>query len=378
MKSANIWLTLILASAFGAGGVAHAAAPVCKTIANQLRAKVEANWRAGKADAFARLLPDEPGRPGGLLATQAPLFTLDENARDAFAARARSLAKPFEPAAKLLDDIGRLGAEGVTVFHFPDSSLYAANSVAGTANCNATTFFEVEDGHATLVASPGAWENNAGFGCGVTRLFASFEGKPVVVDDGSSAEPNMEMTLTLTPRPRDAWENTCTATFRFAPSFGDQPLANDWAKLNNWPKNTCGGAACEGLQKAARHIAVLAQADYRHAESRLTKAMSAAQRAAWARMKETADARDLPGLNRNLRDKDLTGPESLTDASPIVLPLLADGKMYAASVGHFSVGWRIYSDWSVSVSRIEGAGVGHIANFAIGMTKGGIIGFKVE
>ena len=63
-------------------------------------------------------------------------------------------------------------------------------------------------------------------------------------------------------------------------------------------------------------------------------------------------------------------PAQLLDSSPLTLPLVVGGQLYLAHVGHFTIGWRNYSDWSVKLDERQGERVKPVAEIAIGMTKG--------
>jgi hypothetical protein len=44
-------------------------------------------------------------------------------------------------------------------------------------------------------------------------------------------------------------------------------------------------------------------------------------------------------------------PASYLDQSPLLLPLLHQGEVYLASIGHYTIGWRIFPDWSVKLEK---------------------------
>ena len=69
---------------------------------------------------------------------------------------------------------------------------------------------------------------------------------------------------------------------------------------------------------------------------------------------------------------------ALTDTSPLLLPMLVDGHVFLASVGHFTIGWRVFADWKVTVEAGEADKTREIARFAIGMTPGPIASVTVK
>ena len=71
------------------------------------------------------------------------------------------------------------------------------------------------------------------------------------------------------------------------------------------------------------------------------------------------------------KDPDKIGdPADLTDQSPLPMPLLVGDTLYLARVGHWTIGWRTYSDWSVRLDLRQGDQLKPVANIAIGMAKG--------
>ena len=115
-----------------------------------------------------------------------------------------------------------------------------------------------------------------------------------------------------------------------------------------------------------------------HAEKRSAAALSHAQRAEYERLKNALDATSMPGLGRDLNDDETSGPHDLTEKSPLILPLVAGGRVYLAAVGHFTIGWRVFSDWKVAVHRVEGDEPKSVANFAVGMSNGRMTKFATE
>jgi hypothetical protein len=60
------------------------------------------------------------------------------------------------------------------------------------------------------------------------------------------------------------------------------------------------------------------------------------------------------------------------------LPMVADNRVLLASVGHFTIGWRVFADWKVTVEAAEADKTREIARFAIGMTQGPLAGVSVK
>jgi hypothetical protein len=352
-------LTFALLGASNAGASQE---PTCRPLADRLAREITAGWKASTpaGEHSYRLLRDVltglEGGPG----IGGALFELEGGDREAFAARSRALPSPFELsrdfAARLEEDVP--GA--ASVFRFPGAELYAINSVNGTAHCNATSFFRVTRGVARPVESP-PWLDADGEGCLAARFFVSIGGMPVVLDDRSSFGPEMTASITLTPWARSSWQSPCTVTFTFEPAFDAGSTLNDWGSIGGWPGRACDTAACEELRRGATELARVAQAEGARAEERLVRLMTPDQQAGYLRMRELA-----------------TG--SVPNASggePLALPLVAGGATYLAHLRHFTIGWRTFSDWEVTVERLDGAKLASVARFAIGMSKGRMKGFEI-
>jgi hypothetical protein len=184
--------------------------------------------------------------------------------------------------------------------------------------------------------------------------------------------------LTLTPWIDGKWTPPCQADFVFAPHFGTKNLLNDWAGLNNWEANYC-GTDCEGFQRAALELVRQTQLDAAGAEARLLAAMTSPQREEYQRLKHIADrpdAADLPAGGDDTKRR--AAAAGLTDTSPLLVPMMVDSRVFLATVGHFTIGWRIFSDWKVTVETGEADKTREIARFAIAMTQGPIVSATVK
>ncbi len=71
-------------------------------------------------------------------------------------------------------------------------------------------------------------------------------------------------------------------------------------------------------------------------------------------------------------------PPSLTETNPLLLPMVVDDHVFLASVGHLTIGWRVFADWKVTVEAAEADKTREIARFAVGMTQGPIAGIAVK
>ena len=154
---------------------------------------------------------------------------------------------------------------------------------------------------------------------------------------------------------------------------------NDWPGLNNWENNECGSGGCEGFRRAAMNLVRQTQQDRAGVEAHLLAALTGLQREEYQRLKRVADrpAADDPPAEGDDAPKPKTAA-ALTDTNPLLLPMLVDGHVFLASVGHFTIGWRVFSDWKVTVEAGEADTTREIAHFAIGMRQGPIVSVTVK
>jgi hypothetical protein len=305
-------------------------------------------------------------------------FRLEVYSQQDFVKQAARLARPFVPSRELLGAFDGV-QQALVVSDLPGSDLFAANSIGGTASCNSTVFFAVSRGRARVVRSPKGLDNDVGGACGLTRSFVSVQGLPIVIDDDLDAGPSLASTLTLTPWHGGKWQQPCKASFVFAPHFDTAKTQNDWAGLDNWDNNDCGSGGCGGFQRVALDLVRQTQQDRAAVEAHLLSVMTAAQREEYQRLKRVADRPDPDDRRAGGDDAAKPGTAAtLTDTMPLVLPMVVDDRVFLASVGHFSIGWRVFADWKVTVEAAEAERTREIARFAIGMTRGPIVGVSIR
>jgi hypothetical protein len=376
-KSAAIAWLVIAAQA----DAAQAAGNSCTAAARHLADLVKSDWPSpdqnipGSASGMVGMVAHKP-TPGFVLGMTR--FKLAEYSRQAFIARAKRLAKPFTASGELLQALDDLQG-AVPFFDLPGTGLLAANTIGGTANCNSTVFFRVSGGHGDLVPAPKQWENDVGGSCGLVRSFAAVDGVPAIIDDNLDAGPSLASTLTLTPWGSGKWQLPCAAHFVFAPHFDIAKTFNDWPGLDNWEANDCGAGGCDALRRAALDLVKRTQRDRLGAEDQLLAAMTPAEREEYQRLKRAARGED--SAEAPADGEDAAKPKtaaSLTETNPLLLPMVVDRRVFLASVGHFTIGWRVFADWKVAVEAGEAGKAREIARFAIGMTQGPIAGVSVK
>jgi hypothetical protein len=331
----------------------HAATASCKGAARHLVTLVRDNWSSNENTPAATgdMIGTFLHKPHAGFVSGVTRFRLATYSRQAFIKQAARPPGSFAPTRDLLKALDDVQGE-LTVSALPGTNLLAANSIGGTANCNSTVFFSVNHGSTHLVPQPENWKDDAGGVCGLTRSVASVDGIAVVIDDNLDSGPNLASSLTLTPWDHGKWLDPCRADFVFAPHF-------DTGKTLNLVEGT--------------------QADRAGVESRLLAAMTVAQREEYQRLKRVADRPDAADAptdgDENDHSKTAAG---LTDTMPLLLPLLVGNRVFLASVGHFTIGWRVFSDWKVTIDAAEADKTREIARFAVGMTQGAIVSAGVK
>jgi hypothetical protein len=146
---------------------------------------------------------------------------------------------------------------------------------------------------------------------------------------------------------------------------------NDWPSLGNWETNDCGAGGCSKLQRAALELVKQTQRDRDGAEDHLRAAMTEPQRTEYQRLKIASHGRDSAAASPDGEEAEKPHTAAdLTESDPLLLPMVVDGRVLLAGVGHLTIGWRVFADWKVTVEAAEADKTREIARFAIGMTPG--------
>ncbi len=109
------------------------------------------------------------------------------------------------------------------------------------------------------------------------------------------------------------------------------------------------------------------------ARSNLIALLSDREAQRYSEAETAASSRD-----RGVSKQDSNDPTVMTDTFPFRVPYEKDGRVYVVSAGHFTIGWREFSDWSVNFHEVERDQLIERAKFAIGMWKGKLKGASVE
>ena len=137
----------------------------------------------------------------------------------------------------------------------------------------------------------------------------------------------------------------------------------------------CTGPKCAHLHRAAFDLVAAVQKDPHQAQTRWRSRLSAAQIAEYETAVKLA-TRDLPAGGWDQTAE--VDPANFTEEVPFLLPYVYDGRVYVASLGHFTIGWRHFADWGVTFKALEDGKLAPQGNFAVGMIKGDLQNVSVS
>lgn len=360
MTHVLVAFVLILVSSAGrAAGADNAPAASCRAVVGRygaLPGKVgESPLRVLRSDRAS----------GVKVATE--LARLDKGVPDLVAWAAQQ-TPPIDMSDVLKDESMRLMepyGSSITFPQLPGTSFHAVHSTSGTAHCLSSTYFEVTDARARIASAPPGLEDDiAGASCMISRSFGSIDSTPVMFEEAYSYGPSMESTLTVASWHGNGFAGACRVTFYFEPDFREETL-NDWGD--------CNGADCGRLQAAAFKIAKAVQQDPQQARREFASRLSTDQALEYANTEATVVAQ-----TPEVATQRATDPDKITKEYPFRLPYAEGGHLYVVSVGHFTIGWRYFSDWSVVFHEIVGSQLTERAAFPIGMWKGAVLRTDIE
>lgn len=256
---------------------------------------------------------------------------------------ARNQTPPLRFSPRVRHDILELGSTAITTIErAPATDFYVVTQVQGTAHCIYSASFVIKNGVAERAAKP-LWSDQPGDSCGVDRFFGDIDGRTVAVEDNESPyDPSLASGLTLKAWDKQGFGPSCSIAFDYDPAFVDTT-----SEPAQEPDQKCDSAACVALKPAAMALVEAVQRDPLAARRNAVAALSATQRTMFETMaKQAQDNRgevQPPEAPEN--------PASYLDQNPLLLPLLHQGEVYLASIGHYTIGWRIFPDWSVKLEK---------------------------
>jgi hypothetical protein len=367
-------LSVFALTAVSAGN-AQAASPsadadkaICQKILDRYQALLKSDPKAPfrKSDYAASPLDvlAQAKSSGVMIEPDAVIANFAKDPHRALTEWAQRQKPPIEVPKDVEDEIAQLAVPGAALHidQLPEAGLYRVKTIQGTAFCPASKYFQVKGARARLATGPGIWDEENGGGCGVARNFGKIDDTPVALQDNySQGDAEFGSDTTVAAWDGEKFTPSCTIHFEFAPLFLPKSTFNQWDE-------SCAGIHCKALRLAALDVAEVAEAYSAVAKKRLVSKLTATQRADFAAILKLLHAEDI--------DADV-GRFDIIDRGPLLLPLVADKNLYLARAGRVTIGWRVFSDWSVVVERRDKDKMVAVAQFAIGVTKGKLLKAEV-
>jgi uncharacterized protein len=339
---------------------------VCHKIVDRYKALVEADPEApyrkyGYAEAPIELLADSKSS-GVTIEPEIYLEDFSKNPEVTTLARLPQQAPPIVLSKEVSKGFPDFGEYSVRFTHLSDTNLFRLSSVQGTLGCHVDIFFTVKDGLAKLVPPDNQRGIYAEDACGSSFDLGKVDGAPFALSE--TVRPNGGTSEgAATAWADDKFGPSCTIHFEYAPRFMLHTP-------NHERDESCKGPNCDALRQAALHLAEFVNSNQTDAQKLLTEKLSPQQRRDFGILKEKS--------NRADNDQGDAANAGMTDVNPLLLPLVFENQLYLARVGHFTVGWRTFPDWSVVLEQRDKDTVTEVASFAIGMTNGKLLKATVQ
>ena len=244
---------------------------------------------------------------------------------------------------KALKQYGQYGGGIVTLIKALGVDFYTIGRIQGSMGCADDLSFVVRKGIAFLATNP---ENSVEGRCGSGASFATVAGSPAAIEETYDWRPGMAASLDVWTWDGEDFTVSCRVSLKYKPRFTAKTL-------NRWGE-TCEGSDCEELRNASFKLAEAAEANPDALQRRSIDALTAVQKEQFAAMKEAFQSK--------VRD-----PSS---DDPFSLPFVHHDQLYLASIGHYSVGWRVFADWSVIFDSWDDAKLTPRGSFSVGTWKG--------
>ena len=283
----------------------------------------------------------------------------------------------------------------VELQHLPGTQVYMGRSVAGTAECQSSTFAEVgTDGSARALPEPAGYTAPC---WNVQGNLGTVFDRPAYIETGTVSSTTDDTVTRVTPWTAAGWGRACQVTvelnyrFELRKQFcGDQPL--------------CFAAGAIAVDVAREYFAYRQQPspqmnpidpyqqvpDFRYPHSVATSQEgSAAVRVAWRMLARQHQVPDW-ALNYTLytsvfptfgyRAPNDGWDYSFSYVDFALFPLILDGRLYLGAVGYNGVGWREGSRILFAVYEVPSPGqpdLNPLAGFAVERVPDGLKGTAV-
>jgi uncharacterized protein len=311
---------------------------LCKTIADAYYPLANAHPGEAPLEVLAKL-PDSPiklaskfvtmQQPGteliGWAAAQKPPFTLSPD-----------LQKELKQYGQTVGGVGTLiKALGV--------DFYKISRIEGSMGCSDDLSFVVRKGIAFLATNP---EDSSEGNCSSGASFATIAGSPAAIEENYDWRPGMTASLDVWTWDGEDFTGSCQVSLKYKPLFSPKTL-------NRWGE-TCDGNDCDALHDASFKLAEAAEVNPDALQKSSIDALTPNQREQFDAMKEAFE----------LQARDPSA------ADPFTIPFIHHEQLYLASIGHYSIGWRVYADWSAIFDSWDHGKLTPQGSFAVGTWKG--------
>ncbi len=257
----------------------------------------------------------------------------------ALASWAANQKPPFSLSPDLAEELSDDEGDG-TLVKAPGVEFFSVSRAEGSENCDASVYFSVKNGVASLADAPFP---SADGDCSRDGAFGTVDGVPVFVRQDYDYGPGMSAKIEVATWNDDHFRSSCEIDLVFEPELSNRTF-------NNWGE-TCAGKECPRLRAAAVAL-VQKSLENPTALQDMVKGLSTKQRDQY----ETAQS----AVSKSIDVGDDTA----------LVPYVLEDRLYVASIADFTIGWRDYADQSVKFLTIENGKVVLKAAFAVGVWKG--------
>ncbi len=339
----------------------------CHKIVDRYKALVEADPEAPfrKYDRFAQSpieLLAENKSTGVVIEPEILLEDFDKDPEGSMLAQLRRetpTIKLSESVSKAISDFGKVaGSYSVRFSHLSGIDLFRLSSVQGTLGCYHDVFFRIKQGLAKVIEPAEGWTDCGG----ASQEMGEVDGAPFAFIYNDTPMKGTSYSEVMRWK-GDKFVPSCTIHFEYAPRF---ILRSPYHEKDE----SCKRPNCDALRQGALHLAEFVNSNQTDTQKGLTEKLLPSQRRDFDILKEKSKL-------AHPKPDHYTNPE-MTEANPLLLPFVFDNQLYLARIGHFTLGWRTYPDWSVVLEQRDRDTVVEVASFAIGMTNGKLLKANVQ
>lgn len=275
---------------------------------------------------------------------------------------------------KRILDLVSSANQQLTIDHASATNFYVASIIAGTADCIESVYFEVKDGITQLTPDP-LWPEMEMQACGVDHFFGVIGSRTVAIEYRRSFnEADMSRSLKIKAWNDKTFSPHCNVVLSYNPAFiaADSNVELSYVLE---PDQKCLSPTCKALQPAVLALAESVQKSPTTARNEAIGKLSEDQRYTFSSLEQLSHEQheSSPPSAEELAD-----PATLRDTAPLQIPLVYKGELYLASFGHYTIGWRVYPDWSVRIERLEAGSLKSLGISIVAVRFGSLREFKIQ